>query len=73
MLWPDVDFEGKEQGKSRAQCEDEVLRFLQKRALLMEGGADWKDPQTLVTFGLLGAIVINAAYNLATGGAVVAQ
>ena len=51
-----------------AQCEDAVLRFLQRRALLMEGGADMSDPQTIVTFALLGAIVVGAAYRLAVTG-----
>ena len=62
-----VEFEGNEKGLSRAQCEDAVLRFLQRRALMMEGGADLSDPQTIVTFALLGAIVIGALYRLATG------
>ena len=63
-----VEFEGRDQGLSRAQCEDAVLRFLQRRALLMEGGADLKDPQTIVTFALLGLIVVGAAYNVAVNG-----
>lgn len=62
-----VEFEGEKEGLSRAQCEDLVMRFLQKRALMEEGAADLSDPQTLVTFGLLGAILIGAAYNLAIG------
>ena len=45
-----------------------MLRFLQKTALLMEGGADMKDPQTIVTFGLLGALVVGAAYNYISNG-----
>jgi len=53
---------------SRAQCEDAVLRFLQRRALLMEGGADLSDPQTVVTFALLAAIVLGAGYNIAVNG-----
>lgn len=63
-----VEYEGEAKGLSRAQCEDEVLRFLQKTALLMEGGADMKDPQTIVTFGLLGALVFGAAYNYISNG-----
>ena len=63
-----IEFEGNDKGMSAAQCEDAVLRFLQRRALLSEGGADFKDPQTIVTFALLGTIVIGAAYNLAVNG-----
>lgn len=63
-----VDFEGRDQGLSRAQCEDAVLRFLQRQALLQEGGADFKDPQTVVTFALLGLIVVGAAANLLNNG-----
>ena len=44
-----------------------MLRFLQRRALLSEGGADLSDPQTIVTFALLGVIVVGALFNLATG------
>lgn len=62
-----MEFEGKEKGLSRQQCEDAVLRFLQKQALLMEGGADFKDPQTIVTFALLALIVVGAGFNVATG------
>lgn len=68
-----VEYEGREQGLTRAQCEDAVLRFLQRQALLSEGGADFSDPQTIVTFGLLAAIVLGAGYQLLTGGASVAQ
>ena len=63
-----AEFEGNDKGLSRPQCEDAVLRFLQKRALMAEGGADMSDPQTLVTFALLGAIIIGAGYNLAVNG-----
>jgi len=65
-----VEFEGDKLGLSRAQCEDEVLRFLQRKGLLMEGGADFKDPQTIVTFGLLALIVVGAASNIASGNVV---
>ncbi len=33
-----VVFNGKEKGLSRAQCEDVVMRFLHKKALLIEAG-----------------------------------
>ena len=62
-----VEFEGEKEGLSRQQCEDAVLRFLQKRALMEEGAADLSDPQTIVTFGLLAFILLGAAYNIATG------
>ena len=60
-------FEGESKGMSRQQCEDEVLRFLQKQYLLSEGGADFKDPQTIVTFGLLALIVLGGGFRVATG------
>jgi hypothetical protein len=63
-----VEYEGRAKEMSRAQCEDAVLRFLQRRALLMEGGADLSDPQTVVTFALLAAIVLGAGYNIAVNG-----
>jgi hypothetical protein len=62
-----VEFEGEQKSMSRQECEDAVLRFLQRRALLSEGGADLSDPQTIVTFALLGVIVVGALFNLATG------
>ena len=40
-----VEFEGPDTEKnlSRAQCEDAVMRFLQRKALLSEGGAEWNE------------------------------
>jgi hypothetical protein len=61
-------FEGEQKGLSRAQCEDQVVRFLQRSALLSEGGADMKDPQTIVTFALLALIVIGGAGQILTNG-----
>jgi len=65
-----MDFEGKDKGLSQAQAENEVLRYLQRRALLSEGGADLSDPQTIVTFGLaallLGSIVFNQLSGMAS-------
>ena len=52
-----MDFEGKEKGYSMEKCESEVLRYLQRRALLSDGGVDWKDPQTAITFLLLGGLL----------------
>jgi len=67
MIEAYVEFEGRDKGMSRAECEDAVLRFLQRQALLSEGAADFKDPQTIVTFGLLIAIVAGIVGSLATG------
>jgi len=64
-----VEYEGRNKGMSNAECEDAVLRFLQRQALLSEGAADFKDPQTIVTFGLLIAIVAGIVGSLATGSA----
>lgn len=59
-----IDFEGREKGMSQAECEDEVLRFLQRKSLMEEGSFDgWKDPQTVVTFGLLAALVVGISSN----------
>ena len=52
-----MDFEGKEKGYSMEKCESEVLRYLKRRALLSDGGVDWKDPQTAITFLLLGGLL----------------
>ena len=67
MIEAYVEFEGAQKNMSRQECEDAVLRFLQRRALLSEGGADMSDPQTIVTFALLAVIVVGALFNLATG------
>ena len=52
------EFEGAEKGMSKEACENEVIRYLQRAALMDEGGFDIKDPQTIVTFGLLIFLVI---------------
>ena len=62
-----MEFEGAKEGMSRAQCEDAVIRFLQRQAIMNEGGGDLKDPQTIVTFGLLVLLVVGAGFNIATG------
>ena len=56
-----MEFEGAEKGLSAEEAEDEVVRFLQRQALLDEGGLDG-DPQELVTFGLLAALIGGIAY-----------
>ncbi|KAL1519963.1 hypothetical protein AB1Y20_023449 [Prymnesium parvum] len=61
-----MEYEGRELGYSRAKCESEVVRFLQRRALLEEGYASWKDPQTVATFLLLAIIVVGLASQLPT-------
>lgn len=40
-----VEFEGPgtEKNLSKAQCEDAVMRFLQRKALMSEGGAEWNE------------------------------
>ena len=50
------EFEANEKGMSRAEAEDEVLRYLQRKALMDEGGFDG-DPQTVLTFVLLALLV----------------
>jgi hypothetical protein len=61
------DYEGRDQGLSDAQCEDAVLRFLQRRALLEEGGTDG-GPQEIVTFGLLAMLVGGIAFSVVKNG-----
>ncbi len=58
-----VDFEGRDKGMTYVECEDAVLRYLQRRALLSEGADGITDPQTLVTLVLLGALVIGVVGN----------
>ena len=63
-----MEFEGNEKGMSKAQCEDAVLRYLQKKAILLEGGDGLSDPQTIVTFGLLAMLVVGVGKNFLLGG-----
>jgi|EP00908_Phaeocystis_cordata_P002856 hypothetical protein len=56
-----MDFEGKEKGMSMEECEDEVVRYLQRQALLDDGGFDG-DPQDYITLGLLALLVGGIAY-----------
>lgn len=67
MVQAYAEYEGKEQGLTQAQCEDAVLRFLQRRALMSEGADGLQDPQTLVTLVLLAGIVVGAAYQVSQG------
>ena len=64
-----MEYEAREKGMSRAEAESEVLRYLQRRALLEEGGFDAKDPQTVVTFGLLAILLLGIGKQLILGGA----
>lgn len=59
-----LEYEGKTLDMSYAECEDAVLRYLQKKAIMDEGADGLGDPQTVVAFGLLGALVIGIAANL---------
>ena len=59
-----MEYEGKEKGLSLAECESEVLRFLQRRALLSEGALDG-DAQDYATFGLLAVLLAGAGFALA--------
>ena len=61
-----MEFEGKEKGLSLQEAEDEVVRFLQRRALLDEGGLEG-DPQEVFTFGLLALLVGGIIYSLTFG------
>mmetsp|Transcript_31468 Transcript_31468/g.82204 ORF Transcript_31468/g.82204 Transcript_31468/m.82204 type:complete len:181 (+) Transcript_31468:66-608(+) len=58
-----VEFEGEEKGMSRVECEDAVLRYLQRRALMTEGADGLTDPQTLLSLVLLGALLLGVAAN----------
>ncbi|KAL3898845.1 MAG: hypothetical protein SGPRY_012760, partial [Prymnesium sp.] len=53
-----MEFEGAGLGYSRARCESDVLRYLQKRSLMDEGKLDWSDPRTFLSFGLLSFIAV---------------
>ena len=59
-----MEYEGNEKGLSLAECESEVLRFLQRRALLSEGALDG-DAQDYATFGLLAVLLAGAGFALA--------
>ena len=63
MIKEYVDFEGRDKGMSYAECEDAVLRYLQKRALLSEGADGLTDPQTILTLFLLGALILGVVGN----------
>ena len=63
-----MEYEGKEKGISEEEAEREVLQFLQKLAIMDEGGADFKDPQTIVTFALLAALLVGIGSSLTQNG-----
>lgn len=56
-----MEFEGTEKGMSLLEAEDEVVRYLQRKALLDEGGLDG-DAQEYFTFGLLALLIGGIAY-----------
>jgi hypothetical protein len=60
-------FEGDAKGMSRAEAEDEVLRYLQKQATLEEGTYNG-DPQEVLTFALMFALVAGLGYNFVVVG-----
>lgn len=64
-----MEFEGNNRGISVAEAEDEVVRFLQRQALLDEGGLEG-DPQEVVTFVLLALLVGGIGYSLVFGDGV---
>ena len=66
-----MDFEGKEKGLTLEEAEDEVIRYLRERGsdVALAGGLSGKlDPQEIVTFGLLIALVAGVGKALLTGG-----
>uniref|UniRef100_A0A7S0HYC8 Uncharacterized protein n=1 Tax=Phaeocystis antarctica TaxID=33657 RepID=A0A7S0HYC8_9EUKA len=58
-----MEYEGTEKGMSLLEAEDEVVRYLQRKALLDEGGLDG-DAQEYFTFGLLALLIGGVAYAL---------
>eukprot|EP00325_Prymnesiales_sp_UTEX-LB-985_P029622 CAMPEP_0174719822 /NCGR_PEP_ID=MMETSP1094-20130205/32064_1 /TAXON_ID=156173 /ORGANISM="Chrysochromulina brevifilum, Strain UTEX LB 985" /LENGTH=171 /DNA_ID=CAMNT_0015920199 /DNA_START=15 /DNA_END=530 /DNA_ORIENTATION=- len=70
--YPDVEamveaykeFEGRDKGMTVEECEDSVVRYLQRQSLMSEGAADIKDPQTLFSLLLLAALVISVGGKL---------
>ena len=51
MIAAYIEYEGPgtDANLTEQQCEDAVLRFLQRKSLMMEGGAEWNDPRTART------------------------
>ena len=47
MIKAYIEYEGPgtDANLTEQQCEDAVMRFLQRKALMMEGGAEWNDPR----------------------------
>lgn len=67
MILAYQEFEGNEKGMSRAEAEDAVLRYLQKKATLEEGLYNG-DPQEILTFALLFALIAGLGYSFVVGG-----
>ena len=61
------EYEANEKGMSREEAEDAVLTYLQKKATMEEGLFEG-DPQEILTFVLLIALVGGLAYNFITAG-----
>ncbi len=64
MVQAYIEFEGRDKGMSDAQCEDAVIRFLQRKSLLSEGGSSG-DGQELFTFAALALLVGGVLFTLA--------
>ena len=61
-----MEFEGNNRGMSVTEAEDEVVRYLQRQALMDEGGLEG-DPQEVVTFALLAFLIGGIAYAFVFG------
>ena len=63
MIEEYMNFEGKDKDMSYAECEDAVLRYLQRRAIMSEGTDGLTDPQTLITLVALIALIVAVVSN----------
>ena len=62
-----VEFEGRDKGMSVAACEDAVLRYLNRKAMLEEGAMEG-DAQETVTFGLAALLIFGVGVGLVKSG-----
>ena len=63
MIEEYMNFEGKDKDMSYADCEDAVLWYLQRKAIMAEGTDGLTDPQTLITLVLLVGLIIGVVSN----------